>query len=67
MARSSIGGPLAVELEMQKEKASALRRTGERLDGLLAQLWALIVQREAMGLTKHHDVYRLYPIPKKLR
>jgi hypothetical protein len=27
------------------------------------QQWYLIVQREAMGLTKHHDVYEQYKIP----
>jgi len=30
------------------------------------QLWYLIVQREAMGLNRHHDVYRIYEIPPKL-
>jgi len=30
------------------------------------QLWYLIVQREAMGLNRHHDVYRIYAIPPKL-
>ncbi len=30
------------------------------------QLWFLIVQREALGLFRHADVYRVYPIPPRL-
>jgi hypothetical protein len=87
---------LAIEVELRKEKAGALRRVGTLLESLLTELgelqrqlgtvtgdararvlarhrelraqaekqqWYLIVQREAMGLTKHHDVYEQYKIP----
>lgn len=88
--------PLPIEVQLQAEKASALRRVGATLDKLLAELtelerelpglkgaarvrplarhkelraqaeyqrWCLIVQREAMGLFNHADVYELYRIP----
>jgi hypothetical protein len=87
---------LPIEVQLQAEKATALRRVGEKLDTLLAELaetgrelltltgsarvqrvarhkwlraeaeqqrWHLIVQREAMGLYNHADVYELYRIP----
>jgi hypothetical protein len=34
----SLGGPLAIELEILKEKSSALRRVSLKLESLLAQL-----------------------------
>ena len=88
--------PLAIEVEMQSEKASALRRVASKLDSLLVELeeteralrelrgsararfvarhrelraeaekqrWYLIVQREAMGLRHHGDIYELYRLP----
>ncbi|WP_257453937.1 hypothetical protein [Archangium lipolyticum] len=88
--------PLAIEVEMQSEKASALRRVASRLEALLVELaetekalwglsgqarerivarhrelraeaekqrWYLIVQREAMGLRHHGDIYELYRLP----
>jgi hypothetical protein len=87
---------LSIEVEMQSEKASALRRVALRLESLLAELqeteralqglsgaarsrfverhrelraeaekqrWYLIVQREAMGLRHHGDIYELYRLP----
>lgn len=87
---------LPIEVELQREKASALRRVGQRLEQLIAELsrlraelssarpgdrarplarygelrreaeaqrWKMIVQREALGLTRHDDVDRYYPIP----
>ena len=30
------------------------------------QLWNLIVQREALGLSRHDDVYELYQVPRSL-
>ena len=90
---------LPIELQLQAEKVGALRRVGDTLDKLLAQLattelelrtlsgparakrvalhkalradaehqrWCLIVQREAMGLFNHSDVYELYRIPPAL-
>jgi hypothetical protein len=103
----------AVESEIQKEKAEALGRTGDRLEQALQELkalqqelsdllvsaekcvregrhrfsaeidrrrveyarlceqaraWrhALIIQREAVGLWKHEDVDRQYPLPAPL-
>jgi hypothetical protein len=87
---------LAIEVEIQSEKASAMRRVAQRLESLLAELeqteqvlrglsgptrarfverhrelraeaekqrWYLIVQREAMGLRQHGDIYELYRLP----
>jgi len=92
-----LGTPLASEVELRSEKATALRRVGFKLEKLIAQIraldeelatltgeqrqlrleerkklwteaetqrWYLIVQREAMGMTQHHDVDTLYPLPK---
>ena len=89
-------GVLAIEVEIQSEKASALRRVASRLESLLAELeqtekilrgssgpgrarcvarhrelraeaekqrWYLIVQREAMGLRHHGDIYEMYRLP----
>ncbi len=90
---------LAFEAVIRGEKASALGRTGARLEALLEllerleaevaqglgdraallaqhelvreqakeQLWFLVVQREAMGLNRHGDVYRVFQIPPRLR
>lgn len=89
-----IDRPLAVEVEILQEKASALGRTGAKLRACVEEVvrfeakWAgeprdlrnlpdysraveranlykyyLIVQREAVGLTAHEDVDRLFPIP----
>lgn len=96
MARDPIGGALAIEVELRKEKVSALRRVGGKLEALLGDLraleselpavkpedrprsldrhrqlraeaekyrWYLIIQREAIGLTRHDDVLQQYPIP----
>jgi Na+/phosphate symporter len=92
--------PLAIEVEMQSEKASALRRVASRLESLLVELvetekavrglsgparerlvarhrelraeaekqrWYLIVQREAMGLRHHGDIYELYRLPEAVK
>ena len=92
--------PSAIEIQLQAEKASALRRVGGILEQLLAELgsversaggltgrsraqavaeharlraeaekhrWYLIVQREAIGLFNHADVYQHYPLPPPLR
>jgi len=92
----SLGSPLAIELEITKEKTSALRRVAARVESLLAELtqvesslagtraserarwvarhkelraeaekqrWYLIVQREAMGLYHHDDIYEMYRLP----
>lgn len=38
MARQTLGGPLAIEVELHRERASALRAVGEKLERLLARL-----------------------------
>jgi hypothetical protein len=38
---SSIGTPLAVEVQLRQEKASALRRVGDKLEALIGQLTKL--------------------------
>lgn len=96
MSRGGSRFQLPVEVEILKEKAGALGRVGERLDGSLARLadlasriaeadpddraglvgeyraerararqlrYYLVVQREAMGLRRHADVDRVYPLP----
>jgi hypothetical protein len=99
-SRDLMRTPLASEVELRAEKASALRRVGFKLEKLISQIqaldseletlsltqaairqdkleerkklraeaetqrWYLIVQREAMGMTHHHDVDELYRIPK---
>lgn len=90
---------LPIEFQLQAEKVGALRRVGDDLEKLIAELarterelltlsgparaqrvarhkalradaehlrWCLIVQREAMGLYNHSDVYELYRIPPAL-
>ena len=90
-----IDKPLAVEIEIEKEKAEALGRTGRKLESCVQKVreietgwrgspdslkrqkayrlavkrahrykYDLIVQREAVGLTAHQDVERLYALPK---
>lgn len=87
---------LAIEVEIQSEKASAMRRVATRLESLLVELeethqvllgssgpardrlvarhrelrgeaekqrWYLIVQREAMGLRQHGDIFEMYRLP----
>ena len=70
---------LAIEQELKAERASALGRTGAALERAMAawraqptpdtlreakkRLWYLVVQREAMGLFKHRDVYDAYGVP----
>lgn len=41
MAKEPIGGVLAIEVEIRKEKVSALRRVGGKLESLLSELRAL--------------------------
>jgi hypothetical protein len=41
MASGPVGGVLAIELELVKERASALRRAGESLEAALEKLSAL--------------------------
>jgi hypothetical protein len=100
MAKEPVGGSLAIEVEIRKEKVSALRRVGGKLEAVLSDLqtlestfpapssrdrtrfverhrflraeaekyrWYLIVQREALGLTNHDDVFQQYPLPAPIR
>ncbi|MFQ5691631.1 MAG: hypothetical protein ACE5IM_01120 [Nitrospinota bacterium] len=93
-SRTLLDQPMAVEIEILQEKASALGRTGAKLRACVERIrrieaeWTgrpedlrraedyrqaveraslyryyLIVQREAVALTAHADVDRLYPIP----
>ena len=41
MAREPIGGALAIEVEIRREKVSALRRVGGHLEAVLSDLRAL--------------------------
>jgi hypothetical protein len=46
---------------------ATLRARHEAVRAEAAELqWHLVVQREAMGLTRHHDVYATYPLPPRL-
>ncbi|MBK7860350.1 MAG: hypothetical protein IPJ65_17410 [Archangiaceae bacterium] len=72
--------PLAIEAELQHERAASLGRAGRALERALAQwrasptddtlkeaktrLWYLVVQREALGLYHHRDVYQHYGVPR---
>jgi hypothetical protein len=64
--RELIDTPLASEVELRAEPASALRRVASRLEKLLEELqrWYYVVQREAMGLTHPGDL-ELFPVPSK--
>src|SRR3712207_6794158 len=53
----SVAGPARAQREAAFE---ATRLHAEK------QLWYLVVQREAIGLRNHEDVYQLYSIPKRL-
>jgi hypothetical protein len=71
---------LAIEQELKAERASALGRAGAALERAMAawreqptpdslreaqkRLWYLVVQREALGLFKHRDVYDTYAVPR---
>lgn len=48
-------------------KRTAIRAQHDEVRAEATRLqWNLIVQREAMGLTRHHDVYEFYPVPPRL-
>jgi hypothetical protein len=47
--------------EATRKRRSELRSEAAR------RLWYLIVQREAIGLRSHEDVFRLYRIPAEVR
>ncbi|MBX5483257.1 MAG: hypothetical protein IRZ16_15655 [Myxococcaceae bacterium] len=98
MARNPMG-PLAIELEVLREKAFALQTTGRKMERLIDELkaveqalaplsgidrwplvkrhselraalqeerWKMMVQREALGLTRHDDLDDIYPIPRRI-
>jgi hypothetical protein len=88
------GEPLAIEVEMRREAASALGAAGRRLEAAVAsfrsaagayersptaggqrevedarrrlahQLWLMVVQREAMGISRHEGIYGVYEVPR---
>lgn len=74
---------LAIEQELKAERASSLGRAGAALERAMTawretpspearreaqkRLWYLIVQREALGLFKHRDVYETYAVPSGWR
>ena len=51
----------AYEPSQGPEKRLELRKKAAR------QLWYLVVQREAMGIRRHEDVYTIYDVPKDLQ
>jgi hypothetical protein len=71
---------LAIEHELKAERAASLGRAGAALERALAawqkapgtgtaseaqrRLWYLVVQREAMGLRGHREVYEVYGVPR---
>lgn len=71
---------LAIEQELKAERAASLGRAGAALERALEawrarpgadtlreaqkRLWYLVVQREAMGLRKHREIYDAYGVPK---
>jgi len=71
---------LAIEHDLKAERAASLGRAGAALEHALAtwrespgpasvreaqkRLWYLVVQREAMGLRRHREVYEIYGIPR---
>ena len=71
---------LAIEQDLKAERAASLGRAGAALERALAdwrsaqsphtlreaqkRLWYLVVQREAMGLNRHREVYEVYGVPK---
>ena len=54
------------ELLQGGDRATLVARHAVLREQAKEQLWFLIVQREAMGLFRHADVYRVYPIPPRL-
>jgi hypothetical protein len=49
-----------------RELSRAHRLLADSEQELCRQLWNLIVQREALGLTHHDDVYEQYGIPRSV-
>lgn len=49
------------------ERAAIVERHNELCGAAERWRWYLVVQREAIGLTRHEDVERMYPIPTVLR
>jgi hypothetical protein len=47
-------------------RSELVARHAELREQAKLQLWYLVVQREAMGLFRHHDVYRVFLIPPRL-
>jgi hypothetical protein len=57
--------------EIREEIAGSLGRKGAELEKLLGEraqlcLWQLQVQREAIGLRRHEELFALYPLPSRM-
>lgn len=63
MARAPIGGSLAIEVELMRERSSALRRVGHTLESLSAKLHELhsAIERgdrpRASAIAEYRDLY----------
>ncbi len=67
---ASLEALAAVERQLEKGQGerAALLAEHERLRGEAERFrWYLIVQRDAIGVSRHDDVLALYPIPKRRR
>jgi hypothetical protein len=60
----------ALEAEVKLTTGAERERVSKRYEEIRAQaskqLWYLIVQREAIGLMHHEDVYEIYKVPRTL-
>lgn len=72
-----------VEAELKHEQADAMRRTAQAFEAALMRyrnepsevaradaqrrLWYLVVQREALGLNHHLELYERYEVPQGWR
>ncbi|HEX9289596.1 MAG TPA: DUF6665 family protein [Anaeromyxobacteraceae bacterium] len=64
-------GSLAQAVEALEAALSALRHGGPRRSDLLEEagerLWYVVVQREALGLTRHEVLYEVLRVPREVR
>jgi len=50
----------------QAQQPDAAVRRAELRKKAARQLWYMVVQREAMGIRRHEDMYAIYEVPKDL-
>ena len=66
--RASALGRAGVELEKAMAAWQAARADGGDVEGTRREaqkrLWYLVVQREALGLNRHRELYEIYGIPR---